>query len=60
MKVEPEQMIYDLENCTGPCGRLCINCPQGHYLDIIKETIQDLMDERDKYRKMCEERFGIE
>lgn len=49
-----EELIEDINSCYGPCGKLCLSCPEAHYLREIKQVVEDLMLERDRYRTLCE------
>ena len=49
-----EQLIEELDDCYGPCGRLCLSCPEARYLKEIRDVVVALMAERDKYKKMVE------
>lgn len=49
-----EQLIEELDDCYGPCGRLCLSCPEARYLKEIRDVVVALMAERDKYKKMIE------
>ena len=46
-----EELLKDIDNCYGPCGQLCLSCPEAHYLREIKEVIEGLMKERDNLRR---------
>ena len=51
----PEELLEDIDNCYGVCGKLCLSCPEAHYLAEIREVVVGLMQERDMYKKRCEE-----
>lgn len=48
-----EELIDDIDNCHGPCGNLCLSCPEAHYLQEIRQVIINLMRERDAYKALC-------
>lgn len=58
MRMTPEQMLEDIDTCRGPCGRLCLSCPEGWYLQEIKEVIVHLMEENERLRKALQEQTG--
>ena len=58
--MKPEMLIDDLDDCRGPCGKLCISCPEGWYLDTIKQCIVALMKERDLYRDVAQRMLSDE
>ena len=43
-----EELIHDIDTCHGPCGDLCLSCPEAHYLKDIREVVVGLMDENKK------------
>lgn len=43
-----EEMIEEIDECRGPCGKLCLSCPEGYYLQEIKDVISGLIAERDE------------
>ena len=47
----PEELLKDLETCTGPCGRMCLSCPESRYVAEIREALIFLMSENDRLRK---------
>jgi hypothetical protein len=47
----PEELLDDLETCRGPCGKLCLSCPEGWYLSEIRDVIVNLMKENEELRK---------
>ena len=50
----PEELIDDIDHCTGPCGDLCLSCPESHGLAEIRQVIVDLLEENKKYKAICE------
>jgi len=48
----PEELLRDLEECTGPCGRMCLSCPESRYVAEIHEVLEKLIEERDYYRSL--------
>ena len=43
--VTAEELLNEIDNCCGPCGELCITCPEGRYLHEIREVIENLLKE---------------
>lgn len=50
-----EELLKDLEDCYGPCGKMCLSCPESRYLNEIKEVVEGLMRERDEYKLAIEQ-----
>lgn len=50
----PEEMLEDIENCTGPCGEMCLSCPESRYLREIHDALKTAIDERNMYKHMVE------
>lgn len=46
-----EELLKDLETCTGPCGRMCLSCPESRYVAEIHEVLESLIKENEKLRK---------
>lgn len=46
-----EELLKDIDTCTGPCGNLCLSCPESRYLPEIREVLVGLMEENDKLRR---------
>lgn len=40
-------LIDELDHCEGPCGNLCLHCPEAYALDHIKKVIDELICEID-------------
>ena len=53
-----EDMLDEIDTCRGPCGKLCLSCPEGWYLKEIKSVIVRLMEEKEKFRKALQEQTG--
>ena len=49
-----EELLADLEECVGPCGRMCLSCPESRYVAEIHEVLQNLIEERNYYRDLAE------
>lgn len=53
-----EELLDEIDDCRGPCGKLCVSCPDGYYLADIREVIEGLMEEnkelREKVRDLSE------
>lgn len=47
----PQELLKDLEICTGPCGRLCLSCPESRYIAEIHEVLKKLIEDNEKLRK---------
>ena len=43
----PEEFLKDMEDCYGPCGRMCLSCPEAHYLADVVVMVKKLVEERD-------------
>ena len=43
-----KELLDDLESCTGPCGRMCLSCPESRYVAEIHEVLFTLMNENDR------------
>lgn len=54
----PQEMLEDLETCTGPCGRMCLSCPESRYVAEIYEVLKGLIDENDKLRRSLAAQTG--
>lgn len=48
--MKPEYLIEDIDTCRGPCGKLCLSCPEGWYLKEIREVLVYLFEENKKLR----------
>lgn len=46
----PDELLKDLEECTGPCGRMCLSCPESRYVAEIQEVLIKLMEDNKKLR----------
>ena len=46
----PEELLKDLEECTGPCGRMCLSCPESRYVAEIRDVLVKLMEENKRLR----------
>ena len=53
-----KELLDDLESCTGPCGRMCLSCPEGRYVAEIHEVLLTLMDENDRLRRALAKQTG--
>ena len=49
-KMSPEELLKDLDECTGPCGRMCLSCPESRYVAEIREVLVGLMEENKRLR----------
>lgn len=50
MGMTPDELLKDLENCTGPCGRMCLSCPESRYIAEIHDVLIKLINENKKLR----------
>lgn len=50
MDMTPEELLKDLEECTGPCGRMCLSCPESRYVAEIHEVLEKLINENNRLR----------
>ena len=49
-----EELLEELDDCNGECGKLCISCPAGMFLKDIRDVIIGLIEERDRYKEMAD------
>ena len=54
----PTELLQDLETCTGPCGRMCLSCPESRYVAEIHEVLKSLMDENQRLRTSLQDTTG--
>lgn len=54
----PEELLKDLEECTGPCGRMCLSCPESRYVAEIYEVLKKLIDDNKRLRKTLSAKTG--
>ena len=54
----PKELLKDIEDCTGPCGNLCLSCPESRYLPEIHDVLKALMEENEKLRSALAEQTG--
>lgn len=54
----PNELLKDLETCTGPCGRMCLSCPESRYVAEIQEVLKSLMDENQRLRTSLQDTTG--
>ena len=54
----PEELLEDLEDCTGPCGRMCLSCPESRYVAEIHDVVEKLVEENKKLRNMLHAQTG--
>ena len=47
----PQELLKDLETCTGPCGRMCLSCPESRYVAEIHEVLEKLIEENESLRR---------
>ena len=57
--MRPMELLDKIDDCYGPCSRICVSCPLGDSVreirDIIKTLISErcaLLEEIDRLRKM--------
>ena len=53
-----KDLLEDLDTCTGPCGRMCLSCPESRYVAEIHDVLVNLMQENEKLRKTLAEQTG--
>lgn len=46
----PEELLKDLEICTGPCGEMCLSCPESRYIQEIHDVLEALIKENKDLR----------
>lgn len=54
----PYELLKDLETCTGPCGRMCMSCPEGRYIAEIHDVVEKLIHENERLRSALESQTG--
>ena len=52
-----EELLKDLETCTGPCGRMCLSCPESRYVAEIHEVLESLIKENETLRVELDEQL---
>ena len=40
-----QELLDEIDDCYGPCCKICISCPEGHYLKEIREVVAELLRE---------------
>ena len=45
-----EELLKDIDECCGPCGEMCLSCPESRYLQEIKDVIEGLLEENRKLK----------
>lgn len=53
-----KELLKDLDTCTGPCGNLCLSCPESRYLPEIRGVLVRLMEENEKLRRTLMAKTG--
>ena len=53
-----KELLKDLDTCTGPCGNLCLSCPESRYLPEIREVLVNLMEENRRLRDALSAQTG--
>lgn len=43
-----KELLKDLEECRGPCDRLCIYCPEQNNLKEIHDVVEGLIRDNDR------------
>ena len=54
----PNELLKDLEDCTGPCGRFCLSCPESRYVAEIYEVLKNLIKENERIRDALKAQTG--
>ena len=54
----PEELLKDLETCTGPCGRMCLSCPESRYVAEIHDVLEKLIQENERLRTALRSQTG--
>jgi len=54
----PEELLKDLETCTGPCGRMCLSCPESRYVAEIHDVLEKLIQENERLRTTLRSQTG--
>lgn len=42
---EANALLVELEECEGPCSKLCLHCPEAYALAHIKKVVENLIEE---------------
>jgi len=50
----PEELLNDLDDCYGPCTKICVSCPEGKYLKEIRDVVIALLEENKELRWILE------
>ncbi len=57
--MRPMELLDKIDDCYGPCSRICVSCPLGDSVREIRDVIKTLISERyalleeiDRLRKM--------
>ena len=48
----PQELLDDLDTCTGPCGRMCLSCPESRYVAEIREVLVGLIQENEELHRL--------
>lgn len=57
-KMTAKELLEDLKTCTGPCGRMCLSCPESRYVQEIYDVLVQLMEENNRLRVSLAEQTG--
>lgn len=50
-----EELLNEIDDCCGPCGQLCLSCPEARYLREIREVVENLLMENRALRQQVEQ-----
>ena len=50
----PEELLKDIEQCTGMCGEFCISCAEMHCLREIHDVLAGLIEENKRLKELAE------
>ena len=53
-----KELLEELETCTGPCGEMCLSCPESRYLTEIRDVVLQLMHDNERLRNALMEQTG--
>ena len=45
-----EEILKEIDECYGPCKRICISCPEGAFLKDIRDVIMQLVKENQELK----------
>lgn len=49
-----EELLKQIDDCNGPCTKICVSCPEGKYLKEIRDVILNLLEENKELKYQLE------